>query len=81
VQLQLGNALGHRGLRPGQEARPHAEGDLAETQVEARRLDLIGRELARGMNPTALRKLRDHLVGQNAFGLRRHAFDLARQTP
>ena len=47
VQLQLGDALGDRGLRPRQEARAHAVGDLAEPQIEARRLDLIGREIAR----------------------------------
>ena len=47
VQLQLVDALGDRRARPGQEARAHAIGDLAEPQVEARRLDLVGREVAR----------------------------------
>ena len=45
VQLQLVDALGDGGARPGQEARAHAVGDLAEPQVEARRLDLVVHEL------------------------------------
>ena len=68
VQLELVDALGDRGLRPGQKACAHAIGHLAEPQIEARRLNLIGREIARGTNPTALRELRDHVVGQNALG-------------
>ena len=70
VQPQLGDALGDRGLRPGQEARAHPIGHLAEPQVEARRLNLIGREFARGTNPAALRQLGDHVIGQDALGRR-----------
>ena len=68
VQLQLVDALGHGGARPRQKARPHPIGDVAETQIEARRLDLafdkrIGRE-----DQAGIRHRRDHAVGQDAIG-------------
>ena len=68
MQLQIVDALGDRGARPRQEARAHAIGDLAEPQIEARRLDLIGREIARRDDPAGFRKLGDHVIGQDAFG-------------
>ena len=40
VQLQFVDALGDRRAGPGQEAGAHAIGDVAEPQIEARRLDL-----------------------------------------
>jgi len=43
VQLQLIDALGHRGARPRQKARAHPVGDIAEAQIEAGRLDLAFR--------------------------------------
>ena len=67
VQLEFVDALGDRGLRPGQKARADAIGHLAEPQVEARRLNLIGREFAHGTNPTALRERGDHVIGQDAL--------------
>ena len=48
VQLQFVDALGDGGVRPGQEARAHAIGDLAEPQVEARGLDLVLHEFVFG---------------------------------
>ena len=53
--------------RPGQEARAHPVGDIAEPQVEARRLDLVGGELARGNDGAAGVQRRDHAVGQDAL--------------
>ena len=69
MQLQLVDALGDGGVRPRQEARAHAIGDLAEPQIEARRLYLIGSKRRCGTNPTRVGQRRDHVVGQNAFGL------------
>jgi hypothetical protein len=55
--------------RPRQEAGAHPVGDIAEAQIEARRLDLaldkgIGRQ-----NKAGIRHRRDHAVGQNAIGV------------
>ena len=44
VQLQFVDAPSHRG-RAGQKARAHAIGHLAQPQIEARRLDLVGHEI------------------------------------
>ena len=66
VQLQMLDALRHRGV-PGQEARAHPIGDVAEPQVEARGLDLVGREVVGGQNPTRLRQRRDHAIRQDAL--------------
>ena len=54
-------------VRAGQKARAHAIGDVAEAQVEARRLDLVGREVGRGQNRAAGGQRRDHAVGQDAL--------------
>ena len=54
-------------VRPRQETRAHAVGDLAQPQVEARRLDLVGDELVFGQNPAVRGERRDHAVGQNAL--------------
>ena len=67
VQLELVDALGDRGVRAGQEARAHAIGDLAEPQVEARGLDLVGDEVAGAQDAAVLRQRGDHVVGQDAF--------------
>ena len=76
---------------PGQEARAHAIGDVAEPQIEARRLDLVGREVGGGQDAAGLRERRDHAVGQDALVGRRRTrahdrsvrlgLDLARQRP
>jgi len=58
--------LGNRG-RAGQEARAHAIGHLAQPQIEARRLDLVGHEVGRGQNPAGSGERRDHAVRQNAL--------------
>ena len=68
VQLQFVDTLSHRG-RPGQEARAHAIGHLAQPQIEARRLDLVGHEIGRWQNPAVGGQRRDHAVGQNALVL------------
>jgi hypothetical protein len=67
VQPEIPNAVGDRGARPRQEARAHPVGNVAQPQVEACRLDLVGREGLSGTNPTARRKLRDHVIGQDAL--------------
>ncbi len=71
MQLQFVDALGDRSARPGQEARPHPVGDIAEAQIEARRLDLaldkgIGRQ-----DQARIRHRRDHAVGQDSVGIGR----------
>ena len=68
VQLELVDALGDRGARAGQEARAHAEGDGAEAQVEARRLDLAGHERLFGEDAAAFSERRNHAVRQDALG-------------
>ena len=67
MQLQFVDALGDRRVRTGQEARAHAIGDLAQPQVEARGLDLVGHEVVGGQDRAVLRQRRDHVVGQDAF--------------
>ena len=51
----------------GQKARAHAIGDVAEAQIEARGLDLVGRELVCGQNPTGFRQRGDHAIRQDAL--------------
>ena len=68
MQLQFVDALGHRRARPRQKAGADPVGDVAETQIEARRLDLafdkgIGRQDQAGIGHR-----RDHAVGQDAIG-------------
>ena len=67
MQLELVDALGHRGVGAGQEARPHPVRHLAEPQVEARGLDLVGNELVGAQDAAGLRQRGDHVVGQDAF--------------
>ncbi len=66
VQLQSVDALGN-GCAARQETRAHAVGHLAQPQVEARRLDLVGDELVFGQNTAVRGEHRDHAVGQNAL--------------
>jgi hypothetical protein len=71
MQLQFIDAFGDGGARSGQEARAHPVGDIAEAQIEARRLDLaldkgIGRQ-----DQARIRHRRDHAVGQNSVGVGR----------
>ncbi len=66
MHLELIDALGDCGVT-GQEARAHAIRDVAEAQVEARGLDLVGIERARGHDPTGLRQFGNHAIRQNAL--------------
>ncbi len=66
MQLQVVDALGDGGVRPRQEARAHAKGDLAEPQVEARGLDLVLHEFVFGEDRAVADQRADHLVGQDA---------------
>ena len=68
VQLQFVDALGHGRARPRQEARAHPIGDVAEPQIEARRLDLAFDERIGRQDQARIRHRRDHAVGQNAIG-------------
>ena len=43
VEFELAELVAHGRVRPGQEARADAIGDLAEPEIEARRLDLVRR--------------------------------------
>src|SRR5262245_6393157 len=65
VQLQLVYALRNRGAA-GQKARAHAIGYLAQAQIKARWLDLIGDELIFGQYAAVGGEHRDHPIGQNA---------------
>ncbi len=65
MQFEIGDAPRHRAVRAGQETRAHAVSDIAETQVEACRLNLVGREVARGDDRAACAQRRDHAVGQD----------------
>jgi len=69
VQLQLVDAFGNRGAGTGQEARAHAIGDVAETQIEARWLDLAFDEIVCGQDEARFRHRRDHAVGQDTIGV------------
>jgi hypothetical protein len=68
VQLQFVDALRHRRARPRQKTGAHPIGDVAETQIEARRLDLAFDERVSRQDETGVRHRRDHAVGQNAIG-------------
>ena len=68
VGREFGQDLGHRAAAPRQEAGAHPIGDLAQAQIEARRLELvlanwhIGADLADGD------EVLDRLDGQDARG-------------
>ena len=49
VEFELGKLVAHRGVRPGQEARADAIGDLAEPEIEARGLDLVRHNFRRAL--------------------------------
>ena len=53
MQLQVVDALGDRGVRPGQEARPDTDRRHRPPQVKAGRLDLVGLEIVRARIPPA----------------------------
>src|SRR5215831_6330424 len=59
VQLQFVDALADGRIRPRQEACPDPIGDLAETQVDARRLNLVLVKRARGNNDAGLDERRN----------------------
>ena len=69
MQLQLVDALGDGGAGAGQEARAHAIGDVAEAQIEARRLDLAFDEIVGRQDEARFRHRRDHAVGQDTIGV------------
>ena len=66
MQLEVIDAFADRGARTGQEARAHAIGDLAQPQVEARRLNLVGIERIGRLDGAAIDERRNHVVRQNA---------------
>ena len=63
VELELGKLVAHGRVRPRQEARADAIGDLAEPEIEACRLDLVGFDLGRA------RDLADRLAPRVAAAL------------
>ena len=69
VQFQFVDAFGHRRARARQKTRADAIGDIAETQIEACRLDLAFDERIFRQNEAGIRHRRDHAVGQNAIGI------------
>ncbi len=72
MEFQLVELVAHRGVGTGQEARPDAIGDLAEPEIEARRLDLVGLDLRRGQDLAARDHRADGLARQDA-GAGEHA--------
>ena len=71
MQLQFVDALGDRRAGTGQETGADAIGDVAEAQIEARRLDLaLDKGIGRQDQPR-IRHRRDHAVGQNSVGVGR----------
>src|SRR5262249_27361643 len=66
VEFELGELVAHGRVRPGEEARADAIGDLAEPEIEARRLHLIRFDLGRAENLAARDQRADALAGQDA---------------
>ena len=71
VQLQLVDALGDGCAGAGQKARAHPVGDVAQPQIEARRLDLAFDKGIFRQDQARIRHRRDHAVGQNSVGVGR----------
>jgi hypothetical protein len=71
VQFEIGDAAAHRAMRARQETRAHPVGDIAEPQVEACGLNLIGCEGTDGHDPARVRQFGDHAVRQDALVVRR----------
>jgi len=67
VQLQFVDALGDGCLGTGQKTRAYPVGDLTQAQIEARRLDLVGIEVARAHDAAGIGQPGDRAVGQDAF--------------
>ena len=67
MQFEIDDALGDGDAGARQKTRAHAIGDGAETQIEARRLDLARRERIMRANAAVRRQFRDHAVGQDSF--------------
>ena len=66
MEFERGELVAHRGVGPGQEARADAIGDLAEPEIEARRLDLVGLDFGRARDLAAGDHGADGLARQNA---------------
>ncbi len=66
MQFEVVDSVCHGRPRPRKEARAHAKGDLAETQVEARRLRLVRRDRRGRDDPARSDEREDHAVGQDA---------------
>jgi hypothetical protein len=66
VHAEVADAIHDRRAAAWQKARPDPVGDIAEPQIEARRLDLIFFDLTSRMNITAAEQLTDILGGQDA---------------
>ena len=71
MQLQLVDALGDGRAGAGQKTRAHPIGDVAEPQIEARRLDLAFDKGIVRQDQARIRHRRDHAVGQNSVGVGR----------
>ena len=66
VEFELGELVAHGGVRPGQEARANAVGDLAEPEIEACGLDLVEADLRRRPDLARGDERADALAGQDA---------------
>ena len=79
VKFQLGEFVANRGVGAGQEARPDAVSDLAQSQIEARGLDLIGLDLGRARDLAACDHGADCLARQDAGPGKRASWGIARR--
>jgi len=66
VQLQLVDARLHRQLRAGKERGAHPVGDVAEAQIEARRLDLVRVERSWRADLRRIESGADLVVGEDS---------------
>ena len=66
VQLQPVELVGDPVVGAGQEGGAHAQGLVAEPEIEAGRLDLVGIERARRLQRARLEQRRNVLIGKNA---------------
>jgi hypothetical protein len=67
VQFETIDALADGRVPPRQKARAHTEGGVAESEIQARRLNLIGCKRIGGQDRAVGRETGDHPVRQNAL--------------
>ena len=79
MEFQFGELVANRGVGTGQKTRPDAVSDLAQSQIEARGLDLIGLDLGRARDLAARDHGADRLARQDAGPGKRASRGIARR--